>query len=221
MAMEQEIFFWNDIEESEWLMSCISKKNNNGYKEIVQFPLEIIRTLAYPYLFEKYKLKMQPGKYGEIIVDDEGNIGVDRNLEFNLHVENQKDEKNTISLLGSLRKQLVVIKGKKLQLEENGYKVLAPKLSNVKLSENGFIVFEDDVSDDPIVIETDFIEKCLKSENILICDQDGYIGNTVMFEIGFLLAKKKKIEFIQEPNEKWLIDVVDYFSGLDKTLSKR
>ena len=163
---------------------------------------------------------MLPGKYGEITVDDEGNIGVDRNLEFNLPVENQKDEKNTISLLGSLRKQLLVIKRKKLQLEENGYKVLAPKLSNVKLSENGFIVFEDDVSDDPIVIESDFIEKCLKSENILICDQGGYIGNTVMFEIGFLLAKKKKIEFIQEPNEKWLIDVVDYFSGLDKILLK-
>ena len=221
MAMKQEIFFWNTIDESEWLMSCISKKNNNGYKEVVQFPLEIIRTLAYPYLFEKYKLKMLPGKYGEIIVDDEGNIGVDRNLEFNLHVENQEDEKNTISLLGSLRKQLIVIKENKIQLEKNGYKVLAPKLSNVKLSENGFIVFEDDVSDDPIVIEADFIEKCLKSENILICDKDGYIGNTVMFEIGFLLAKKKKVEFIQEPIENWLIDVVDYFSGLDKTLSKR
>lgn len=221
MAMKQEIFFWNTIDESEWLMSCISKKNNNGYKEVVQFPLEIIRTLAYPYLFEKYKLKMLPGKYGEIIVDDEGNIGVDRNLEFNLHVENQEDEKNTISLLGSLRKQLIVIKENKIQLEENGYKVLAPKLSNVKLSENGFIVFEDDVSDDPIVIEADFIEKCLKSENILICDKDGYIGNTVMFEIGFLLAKKKKVEFIQEPIENWLIDVVDYFLGLDKTLSKR
>ena len=220
MAMKQEIFFWNAIDESEWLMSCISQKNNNGYKEVVQFPLEIIRTLAWPYLFEKNKLKMLPGKYGEITVDDEGNIGVDRNLEFNLPVENQKDEKNTISLLGSLRKQLLVIKRKKLQLEENGYKVLAPKLSNVKLSENGFIVFEDDVSDDPIVIESDFIEKCLKSENILICDQDGYIGNTVMFEIGFLLAKKKKIEFIQEPNEKWLIDVVDYFSELDKILLK-
>ncbi len=188
MAMKQEIFFWNDIDESEWLMSCISKKNNNGYKEVVQSPLEIIRTFAYPYLFKKYKLKMVPGKYGEMIVDDEGNIGVDRNLEFNLQIENQKNEKNTISLLGSLRKQLIIIKEKKLQLEEKGYKVLAPKLSNVKTSENGFIVFEDDACDNPIVIEADFIEKCLKSESILICDKDGYIGNTVMFEIGFLLA---------------------------------
>lgn len=215
MAMKQEIFFWNDIEESEWLMSCISKKNNNGYKEVVEFPLEIIRTFAYPYLFKKNKLEMLSGKYREIIVDDEGNIGVDRNLEFNLPVENQKEEKNTISLLGSLRKQLLVIKERKLQLEANGYKVLSPKLSNVKTDENGFVIFEDDISNNPVVIESDFLEKCLKSENILICDKDGYIGNTVLFEIGFLLAKKKRIEFIQEPIEKWLIDVIDYFSGLD------
>ena len=222
MAMKQEIFFWNDIDESEWLMSCISKKNNNGYKEVVESPLEIIRTFAYPYIFKKHKSEAPSGKYGEIIVDAEGNIGVDRNLEFNLHVKNQKNEKNTVSLLGSLRKQLTVIKEKKLQLEAKKYKVLAPKLSNVKANENGFIIFEDDASDNPIVIESDFIEKCLKSEKILVCDKDGYVGNTVMFEIGFLLAKKKKIEFIQEPVENWLIDVVDYFSRLDnKTLSRR
>lgn len=218
MAMEQEIFFWNDIDESEWLMSCISKKNNNGYKEVVQFPLEIIRTFAYPYLFKKEKLELQPGKYGEVIVDDKGNIGVDRNIEFNLQVENQETEKNTISLLGSLRKQLISIKEKMLQLEEKGYKVLAPKLSNVRTDEKGFIIFEDDVSDNPIIIESDFIENCLKSENIIVCNKDGYVGNTVMFEIGYLLAKKKNIEFIEEPKEQWLRDVVDYFSKLNDKL---
>ncbi len=218
MAMEQEIFFWNDIDESEWLMSCISKKNNNGYKETVQFPLEIIRTFAYPYLFKKQKLELPAGTYGEIIVDDEGNIGVDRNIEFNLQVKNEENEENTISLLGSLRKQLISIKEKALQLEETGCKVLAPKLSNVKTNENGFIIFEDDVSDNPIVIESDFIENCLKSEGIIVCDKDGYVGNTVMFEIGYLLAKKKNIEFIEDPNEQWLRDVVDYFSKLNDKL---
>lgn len=222
MAMKQEIFLWNTIDESEWLMSCISKKNNNGCKEVVQFPLEIIRNFAYPYLFKKRKFKMQPGKYGEIIVDDKGNIGVEKNLEFNLHVENQKETKNSISLLGSLRKQIEYIKEKKSQLEESGYKVLAPKLSNVKTDENGFIIFEDDVSDNPIIIESDFIENCLKSESIVVCDKDGYVGNTVMFEIGYLLAKKKNIKFIQKPSEIWLIDLVDYFSNLNdiKILSK-
>lgn len=77
--------------------------------------------------------------------------------------------------------------------------------------------------DNPIEIESDFLENCLKSESILICDKEGYIGNTVMFEIGYLLAKKKKIEFIEEPMEKRLINVVNYFSGLDNIniLTKR
>ena len=222
MAMEQEIFFWNDIDKSEWLMSCISKKNSNGFKEVVQFPLEIIRSFAYPYLFRKNKLNLSPGKYGSLIVAEEGIIGVDRNLEFNLKVENQESKQNTVSLLGSLRKQIEFISESASRLEKSGYEILAPKLSNVKTDENGFIIFEDDVSDNPIMIESDFIEKCLKSESIVVCDKDGYIGNTVMFEIGYLLAKKKNIEFIQVPSEKWLIDVLDYFSKLndEKTLSK-
>ena len=41
-----------------------------------------------------------------------------------------------------------------------------------------------------------------------------------MFEIGFLLAKKKKVEFIQEPIENWLIDVVDYFSVVRQNIIK-
>lgn len=216
MAMEQEIFFWNDIDELEWLMSCISKKNNNGYKDVVQFPLEIVRTFSYPYLLKK--LNLHSIKYGGLIVAKDGQFGVPRNLEFSLQAENQETMKNTISLLGSLSKQIECIKEKALELGEAGYKVLAPKLSNIKTNENRFIIFENDVSDNPIMIESDFIENCLKSESIIVCDKDGYVGNTVMFEIGYLLAKKKKIVFIQEPNEVWLIDVVNYFS---KTNHKR
>ena len=213
--MEQEIFFWNDIDKSEWLMSCISQKNNNGYKEIVQFPLEMIRTFAYPYLFKDKTSNLPPGKYGELIVTKDGNFGVDRNTEFNLQVENQKIRKNTIVLLGSLRKQLETIKEKALQFEKNGYKVLAPKISNIKNDKNGFIIFEDDLSDNPITIESGFIEDCLKAENIIVCNKDGYVGNTVMFEIGYLLAKKKNIEFIKEPSDVWLEDVVNYFTELN------
>lgn len=211
MAMEQEIFFWNDIDESEWLMASICKKNNNGYKEVVQFPLEIIRTCAYPYLYKKEKRKM----------DYQKELGVDRNLEFSLNVENQESENNTVTLLGSLRKHLTFIKEKALELNSFGYKILGPNLGSVKTNENGFVVFEDDISGDPILIESDFIEKCLKSERIIVCDKDGYVGNTVMFEIGYLLAKNKKIEFTQQPNDKWLINVVKHYSNLDMKLQYR
>lgn len=212
MAVEQEIFFWNDIDKSEWLMSCISQKNNNGNNEIVQFPLEMIRTFAYPYLFKDKKSNLLPGKYGKLLVTKDGNLEVDRNTEFNLRVKNQKIRKNTIALLGSLRKQLETIKATAQQFEEKGYKILAPKISNIKNVENGFIIFEDDLSNNPIAIEADFIEKCLKAEEIIVCNKGGYAGNTVMFEIGYLIAKKRNIKFIQNPNEVWLVDVVNHFT---------
>ena len=215
MAKKQEIFFWNDIEESEWLMSCISKNNQNGFKEVVQFPLEIVRSFAYPYLLKENKLIFHPRIDVEQIAIDESNIGVERNTEFNLQVEEQESTKGTVTLLGSLRKQIGCIKETALLLEKSGFEVLAPKLSNVKTDANGFVIFEDDVSDNPIVIESDFIENCLKSESIVVCDKEGYIGNTVMFEIGYLLAKNKNIEFIEEPSESWLTDVIDYFSTAD------
>ena len=73
----------------------------------------------------------------------------------------------------------------------------------------------------PILIEKDFLEKCLKSEEVVICDNDGYIGNTVMMEIGYLLGKGKKIEFVEEPTEKWLIDTVEYLEKQTKSKIKR
>lgn len=210
MAMEQEIFFWSDI-KSEWLMDCIAKRNV-GHKEVIQFPLEIIRSFAYPYLFKNVKTKLAPGKYAGLIVDEKGNIGVEGNIEFNLHTKNQHRRENTVSLLGSLNKQLEYIKEQAIYLKENGYEILAPQISGIKTEENSFIIFESDISNDPITIETDFIENCLKSENIIVCDKDGYIGNTVMFEIGYLLAKNKHIEFLQSPSEEWLMDVMKHFS---------
>ncbi len=201
MALEQEIFFWNDIDKSEWLMASILKKNN-GCNEIVQFPLDFIRTMAYPYLLKK--------------VDSKGNFGVARNIEFNLNAQTQDVEDKTISLLGSLRKQLQAIQEVAKQKEAYGYKILGPLLSNVKTDENGFVIFEDDISNSPIIIERDFIEKCLKSEEIIVCDESGYIGNTVAFEIGYLLAKQKKIKFIEQPSDQWISEVVEYFSLPDK-----
>ncbi len=124
-------------------------------------------------------------------------------------------KKNTVSLLGSLSKQLQCIREEAIYLKKNGYEILAPKLSNIKTGENGFVIFEGDISDNPVIIESDFLEKCLKSERIVVCNKEGYVGNTVMFEIGYLLAKKKNIEFIEVPRQDFLLGVVDYFSDVD------
>lgn len=208
MSKNQEIFFWNDIDESEWLISSITKNNDHGFKETIVFPLEMVRVLAFPYLLNKD--------------NSDKKVGIPRNTTFNINTEEVIETlPKTVVLLGSLRKQLDTIKNQAYEYQKNGYTVLAPKISAVKKDINGFIIFEDDKSDEPIVIEKDFLEKCLKSEEIVICDSNGYIGNTVMMEIGFLLGKGKKIKFVEEPTEKWVIDTVEYLEKQAKTKIKR
>lgn len=212
MAKEQEIFFWNEMDESEWLMTCISKKSINGYKENIQYPLEIIRTLAYPSLFKNINTDIKAGRYGELIITESGNYGVDRNTEFNLPVNSSfLESENTVCFLGSLTKQLDAIKEQAKLFQNKGYKVLAPQISKVKTDLNGFIIFEDDNSSNPIVIESDFLEKCMRAESIVVCDKDGYIGNTVMLELGYLLGKNKHFKFIDSPKEEWLLGTINYY----------
>ena len=105
--------------------------------------------------------------------------------------------------------------------QKNGYTVSAPKISAVKKNTNGFIIFEDDESDEPILIEKDFLEKCLKSEEVVVCDNDGYIGNTVMMEMGYLLGKGKKTKFIEEPIEKWVMATIEHLEKQMETVAKR
>lgn len=208
MSKEQEIFFWNDINESEWLMSSITKNNDHGFKETIVFPLEMVRVFAFPYLLNKD--------------NSDKKVGIPRNTTFNINTgEDVEIFPKTVVLLGSLRKQLDTIKNQAYVYQKNGYTVLAPKISSVKKDINGFIIFEDDKSDEPIIIEKDFLEKCLKSEEIVVCDSNGYIGNTVMMEIGYLLGKGKKIKFLEEPTEKWVIDTVEYLEKQTKSNIKR
>lgn len=103
MAKNVELCFWNEIDDSEWLMSCMTS-NKRTIGEVVQYPLEIIRCLAYPYLFQKLKSDLKPGKYGKLIIDENGKYGVDTKSDFDLNVCNQIENENTVSILGSLRK---------------------------------------------------------------------------------------------------------------------
>lgn len=215
MAKNVELCFWNEIDKSEWLISCMTNEKRVIGK-VVQYPLEIIRSLAYPYLFQNLKTNLKSGKYGKLIIEENDKYGVELKSDFELNICNQTEIENTASILGSLRKQLNSIYENSIRLQENGNKVLAPKISSVKCDENGFVFFEDDISDDPTIVERDFLEQCLKSEYILVSDKDGYIGNTVAFEIGYLLANNKNIKFLEEPNEKWISDTVNYYSNIYK-----
>lgn len=215
MAKNAEVCFWNYIDKSEWLISCMTNENRT-IGELVQYPLDIVRSLAYPYLVKDIDSGLKPGKYGKLIVTEDRKMGVDTNTDFSLNISMQQEKGKCVSILGSLRKQYNSICEKSQQLNEKGYEVLAPKISNIKNDENGFIIFEGDISQEPTTIEKDFLEKCLKSEYIFVCNKDGYIGNTVAFEIGYLLANNKDIRFLEVPKDKWISDIINYYLNIDE-----
>ena len=189
-------------------MASITKSNANGWKETIVSPLEIIRLLSFPDLLNRNIPDIK--------------VNVERNIAFNINAD-KIDEitKKTVVLLGSLRKQINSIRNQVFVHQNSGYNILAPKLSSVKENINGFIIFEDDESNDPLVIEKDFIEKCLKSQKIVTCNHNGYIGNTVMMEIGYLLGKNKQINFIEEPADKWILEIVQCLENQNKMIVKR
>lgn len=209
MANNQEVFFWDKVNDSEYLISSIldkSGKKNYGINDIVSFPLDFVRTISYPYLMQEKINK---------------NFGVSRNTEFNVPIEDCKIIPNSICLLGSLRKHLNFIKNKADIFTKKGYTILAPKMTNVQSDNKGFIIFEDDIDDNPIIIEGDFLSKCMSSEKIVVCNKEGYCGNTVMFELGYLLGKGKKIDMIESPKEDWIREVVNYYNYLNDELDDK
>ena len=42
-----------------------------------------------------------------------------------------------------------------------------------------------------------------------------------MLELGYLIGKGKKISFIEEPTEKWVIGTVNYLVNQNKKVRKR
>ncbi len=82
-----------------------------------------------------------------------------------------------------------------MEFISQGFTVLAPLVSKVKSEENGYVIFESDDSDNPKIIEKNSKKQCMEADVIFVSDVDGYIGKTVMFELGYLLSNNKEIYF--------------------------
>ena len=109
----------------------------------------------------------------------------------------------------------------KVSYKDNGYRVLGPNISKVVNVDNGFVIFEDDKNEDPIIIEADFLKKCLESEEVFVCDKDGYCGSTVAFEIGYLQGMGKVIKQMESFRENWLNEVINHYNNFNKKYSKK
>lgn len=115
------------------------------------------------------------------------------------------DKYETASILGSFNKHYELICRTAEYFQKNGIRVLAPDITSIKENNDGYAILESDQSDDATVLEAKFLENCLKSDFVYVCDLDGYIGKTVMLELGFMLGKGQEVFFMETPAQERLI----------------
>ena len=118
-----------------------------------------------------------------------------------------------IAILGSFSKHYDLIVKIAHKFEENGFTVLVPKLEGVKKTNNSFLLLEGDKSNNPKELEKEYIKKCLEADLVYVCNQDGYIGKSVAFELGFLSAFKQEIFFLTKPEDELLNSLIPYSKG--------
>lgn len=115
------------------------------------------------------------------------------------------DHYRTTTILGSFNKHYETICKTAKYFEKNGIKVLAPKITTIKQNEGGYAVLQTDQSTEPIILERDFLKNCINSDFVYVCNQGGYLGKTVMLELGYMLGKGQEVFFMERPEEERLI----------------
>ena len=112
------------------------------------------------------------------------------------------DNYKKIAILGSFGKHYEVIVSAANDFIQDGFEVLVPKLDGFKDENNGFILLNGDETNDPRVLETKYIEECIKADCVYVCDKDGYIGTTVAFELGILVTLGQEVYFMEKPQDQ-------------------
>ena len=123
------------------------------------------------------------------------------------------DKIKNVVICGSFRKHWNQILEIIEKFEEKGLKVLSPKKSEIISDEDGFVRFKDDACDKPNELENLHLEEIEKADVLYICNIDGYIGASTMFEIGYALKCGHIIYFLEKPNEIIFDEISKNFNG--------
>lgn len=107
-----------------------------------------------------------------------------------------------ISIIGSFRKYYEEIKRIIVLLKKNGFDVLSPRVSEITHSVEDFVIFaSDDSKLTPPEIQTDTLNRILKSDIVYVYDPEGYIGRTTCYEIGVIRTTTIPLLFLERPKD--------------------
>jgi len=118
-----------------------------------------------------------------------------------------------VTISGSFRKHLDYISKIKGQLEKNGTKVLSPRFTEPKNPGERFVVFTGEEGLSPLELERHHLKSISKSDALIVCDPEGYVGASALIEIGFANSLGKRIVFVEKP-EKFMLNTLPAEVGL-------
>lgn len=114
-------------------------------------------------------------------------------------IANQEFRYVTIS--GSFRKHLDYIVKVKQEIEAKGAKVLSPRFTAPKNPGEEFVVFQGEEGLAPLELERHHLDSIDKSDALVVCDPEGYVGASALIEIGYAQALGLKVVFVEKPEE--------------------
>lgn len=112
-----------------------------------------------------------------------------------------RQEFRYVTISGSFRKHLDYILKVKEKVESDGAKVLSPRFTEPKNPGEKFVVFTGEEGLTPLELERHHLDSILKSDALIVCDPEGYVGASALLEIGFANALGKRIIFVEKPEE--------------------
>ena len=112
-----------------------------------------------------------------------------------------RQEFRHITISGSFRKHLNDILKIKKELETQGTKVLSPRFTEPKNPGEKFVVFAGEENMTPLELENHHLKSIARSDALIVCDPDGYVGSSALIEIGFANSMGKRIIFLEKPKE--------------------
>lgn len=118
------------------------------------------------------------------------------------------NEYKSIGICGSFRKHYTEICTCIAEFEKNALYCTTPLISKI-IDENAeFVIFESDDTKNARELEKKHIESLLKSDIVYICNPGGYLGASVMLELGYLLASNKEVIFMEKPTEPIIVQIL-------------
>jgi len=118
-----------------------------------------------------------------------------------------EDPYQKVAIIGSFRKHYEQICETRQLFINEGLNVLAPKAETIINPNVEYVLLDTDKDESPIIIENKFIKQLLASDLVYVCNPEGYIGLSVMFELGILITSGQEIYFQEEPLDPLLRDI--------------